>query len=339
MKRMDRMMAIVMALQQRPETAQSLADKLEVSKRTVLRDMQALAEIGIPLYALSGPGGGFRLMDGFRLPPLQLDAGEALTVLLALDGMGKYSGSPFREAKWTVADKIRSALPEQMLGQIAPLLRHVEMEVPERGTQAPFLSALMAYAAGGQWIRAEYRSVNYRRQLTLKPLRVYAAHGFWYCEAESLAHGEKRTFRVDRFVEVDETSPPPDAGAGRGEAAMQRQPLTRAPREDFRLLVKLTYRGSLLAEQDPHFGQEVHQIGEEEWRLDCILPGSEWDWAVSHFFSLGHDAEVLEPLALREELHRRAVELAELYRTGRVTPARETDVGYEKTGGSKNDET
>lgn len=83
----------------------------------------------------------------------------------------------------------------------------------------------------------------------------------------------------------------------------------------------------------------MHQIGEEEWRLDCILPGSEWDWAVSHFFSLGHDAEVLEPLALREELHQRAVELAELYRTGRVTPARETDVGYEKTGGSKNDET
>ncbi|WP_178021801.1 YafY family protein [uncultured Paenibacillus sp.] len=314
MKRMDRMMAIVMALQQRAETAQSLADKLEVSKRTVLRDMQALAEIGIPLIALSGPGGGYRLMDGFRLPPLQFDAGEALTVLLALDGMGKYGGSPFREAKWTVADKIRSALPEQMLGQIAPLLRHVEIEVPERGIQAPFLSALMAYAAGGKWIRAEYRSMNYRRQLTLKPLRVYAAHGFWYCEAESLEHGEKRTFRVDRFVEAAETSPPPGAGAGRGEA-MNRQHLAEAGRENFRLQVKLTYRGSLLAEQDPHFGQEVQQAGEEEWRLDCILPGSEWDWAISYFFALGQDAEVLEPQTMRVELHRRAADLAELYRT------------------------
>ncbi|MCH1640964.1 WYL domain-containing protein [Paenibacillus timonensis] len=312
MKRMDRMMAIVMALQQRAETAQSLADRLEVSKRTVLRDMQALTEIGIPLIALSGPGGGYRLMDGFRLPPLQLDAGEALTVLLALDGMGKYGGSPFREAKWTVADKIRSALPEQMLGQIAPLLRHVEMEVPERGIQAPFLSALMGYAAGGKWIRAEYRSMNYRRQLTLKPLRVYAAHGFWYCEAESLEHGEKRTFRVDRFVEAAETSPPPDACTDRGAEAKKGDTPAAA---DFRLQVILTYRGSLLAEQDPHFGQKVQQTGEEEWRLDCLLPGTEWDWAVAYFFALGRDAEVLEPQTLREELHRRAVELAELYRT------------------------
>ncbi|MGG1614088.1 helix-turn-helix transcriptional regulator [Paenibacillus sp. FSL K6-2441] len=315
MKRMDRMMAIVIALQQRPETAQSLADKLEVSKRTVLRDMQALAEIGIPLVALPGPGGGYRLMDGFRLPPLQLDAGEALTVLLALDGIGKYADSPFREAKRTVADKIRSALPEQMLGQIAPLLRHVEMEVPERGIKAPFLSALMAYAAGGKWIRAEYRSLNYRRQLTLKPLRVYAAHGFWYCEAESLEHGEKRTFRVDRFVEAAETSPPPGAGAGRGEAAKGTPPRAATGREDFRLRVKLTYRGSLLAEQDPHFGQEVQQVEKAEWQLDCTLPGSEWDWAVSYFFGLGRDAEVLEPQAMREELHQRALELAERYRT------------------------
>ncbi|MDU4696286.1 MAG: WYL domain-containing protein [Paenibacillus sp.] len=315
MKRMDRMMAIVMALQQRPETAQSLADKLEVSKRTVLRDMQALGEIGIPLVALPGPGGGYRLMDGFRLPPLQLDAGEALTVLLALDGMGKYADGPFRKAKWTVADKIRSALPEQMLGQIAPLLRHVEMEVPERGIQASFLSALMAYAAGGKWIRAEYRSLNYRRQLTLKPLRVYAAHGFWYCEAESLEHGEKRTFRVDRFVEAAETSPPPDVDAERGEVDQGSPHSEAAVREDFRLRVKLTYRGSLLAEQDPHFGQEVQQVEEAEWRLDCTLPGTEWNWAVSYFFSLGRDAEVLEPQALREELHQWAAELAELYRT------------------------
>lgn len=114
MKRMDRMMAIVMALQQRAETAQSLADKLEVSKRTVLRDVQALSELGVPLVAVSGPGGGYRLMEGYHLPPLQLTAEEALTLLMALDGMAKYSDGPFREARWTAKDKIRSVLPRQL---------------------------------------------------------------------------------------------------------------------------------------------------------------------------------------------------------------------------------
>ncbi|MGG6313435.1 helix-turn-helix transcriptional regulator [Paenibacillus macerans] len=317
MNRMDRMMAIVMALQQRPETAQSLADKLEVSKRTVLRDMQALSELGVPLYALPGPGGGYRLMDGFRLPPLQLDAGEALTVLLALDGMAKYSDSPFQQAKWTVADKIRSALPEQMLGQIGPLLRHVEMEVPDRGIQTPHLGALMGHAADGQWLRVLYRSQNYRRHLTMRPLRVYAAHGFWYCEAESLEHGEKRTFRVDRFEDIAATSPPPAAKAGRGEAAAgdQRSPESAAAEPALiHLHVKLSYRGSLMAEQDPHFGHEVQQVSEEEWLLDCRLPVSEWSWAVSFFFAMGPEAEVLEPQRMREDIRDRARVLAEKYR-------------------------
>lgn len=57
MKRTDRLMAILIALQQKPETAQRLADKFEVTKRTILRDMQSLSEMGIPLYSMTGPSG------------------------------------------------------------------------------------------------------------------------------------------------------------------------------------------------------------------------------------------------------------------------------------------
>ncbi|WP_270619223.1 helix-turn-helix transcriptional regulator [Paenibacillus macerans] len=342
MKRMDRMMAIVMALQQRPETALSLADKLEVSKRTVLRDIQALSEIGVPISAVSGPGGGYRLMDGYRLPPLQFDAGEALTVLLALDAMAKYSDSPFGQAKWTAADKIRSALPGPMLGQIAPLLQHVEMEVPDRRYKTPHLKALMSHAAAGRWLRVLYRSQNYRRHLTIRPKRVYAANGFWYCEAESLEHGEPRTFRVDRFEDIAETSPPQAAGAEQREGGTDVKGVegikgdrdvsdingskdvtnvksgkdsTAPPAggDTVHLRVKLTYRGSLLAEQDPHFGHEVQQTGDEEWLLDCRLPASELNWAVSFFFAMGPDAEVAEPQELRRAIRERAVALAQKY--------------------------
>lgn len=312
MKRMDRMMAIVMALQQRSETAQSLAAKLEVSKRTVLRDMQALTEIGVPLCALPGPGGGYRLMDGYRLPPLQLDSEEALTVLLALDAMTKYSDGPFQQAKWTVTDKIRSVLPEQMLGEIGPLLRHVEMEVPERYYKTPHLSALMTYSAGGQWVRALYRSQNHCRYLMLRPLRIYAAHGFWYCEADSPLHGEKRTFRVDRFEEIEVTSSPMETNPARGEEEKTARSTTGSL-ETVHLQVKLTYRGALLTEQDPHLGQKVCQVDDEEWMLDCHLPNMEWRWAVTFFFNLGLDAEVIEPKLLREEIVERAVLLAKHY--------------------------
>lgn len=312
MKRMDRMMAIVLALQHQTETAQSLADKLEVSKRTILRDVQALSEIGVPICAVSGPGGGYRLMEGYRLPPLQLDTEEALVLLLALNGMMKYSDSPFQQARWTVRDKIRSVLPEHTLGQITPLLGHVEMEVPDRRYKTPYLSELMKYAADGRWLLTLYRSQNHSRQLNIRPLRVYAAHGFWYCEAYSSQHGEVRTFRVDRFVEVEASNMPESEveqeldslSSSKGAAVLE---------QSVHIYAKLTYRGALLAEQDPHMGHLVKQTGDEEWEVAFDCPASEWNWAVDFFYYIGLDAEVLEPIRLQEELRVRAEQLVRKY--------------------------
>lgn len=314
MKRMDRMMAIVMALQQRAETAKSLADKLEVSKRTVLRDMQALSEMGVPLYAVSGPGGGYRLMDGYRLAPLQLTADEALTLLLALDGMTKYSDGPFQQARWTVTDKIRSALPEQTLGEIAPWLAHIGLEVPNRPTRTPYLNALMKYAAEGAWLHVLYRSQNYRRYLDLRPARIYAAHGFWYCEAYSHQHEETRTFRVDRIEELAALTPEEAAGL-EGTAARQESVGNgnASSGQAVRILAKLTYRGALQAEQDPDIGHFVRQTSDEEWEVGFDCPPSEWNWAISFFFRLGLDAEVLEPRLLRDLLRQQATDLMERY--------------------------
>lgn len=312
MKRMDRMMAIVLALQHQTETAQSLADKLEVSKRTILRDVQALSEIGVPIYATSGPGGGYRLMEGYRLPPLQLDTEEALVLLLALDGMTKYSDGPFQQARWTVRDKIRSVLPEQTLGRIAPLLGHVEMEVPDRRYKTPFLSDLMNYAASGEWLLTLYRSQNHSRHLTIRPQRVYAAHGFWYCEAYSVQHGEVRTFRVDRFAEM-EVSVVPQSEEGNGELRFMSPSKAVEHEQTEHIYAKLTYRGALLAEQDPHMGHLVRQTGDEAWEVAFDCPGSEWNWAVDFFYYIGLDAEVLEPVRLQEEIRQKAGQLVQKY--------------------------
>jgi len=311
LKRKDRLLAILIALQQRPETAQRLADKFEVSKRTILRDMQSLSEMGVPLYAMPGPAGGFRLMEGFQLPPLQLNAQEALTVLFALRSLTKMADTPFREARWTVADKIRAILPEQTLKQIEPVLAHVEIEVPERRAKTPHLSALLDHTAESRWIHVLYRSENHRRWLKLLPRRIYAAHGFWYCEAYSAAHEEQRTFRVDRFEQIERIDEPGDEpGKGRRQEGKRGD----RPESSIRILAKLTYRGALLAEQDFHIGDSVKQVSEEEWELDFRCPASEWGWAVRFFFTLGLDAEVIEPEHLRNELFEMANRLGDRYR-------------------------
>lgn len=313
MKRTDRLMAIVLALQQRPETAQSLAEKLEVSKRTILRDMQSLSEMGIPLYSVTGPSGGFRLMEGYRLSPLQLDSQEAMTVLFALKALTKMADTPFNRARWTVMDKISAALPDDLLRQIDPVLRHVQMDVPERKVRTPQLSALMEHTAESRWLKVLYRSVSRRRWLQLKPERLYTAHGFWYCEAFSVTHGERRTFRVDRMERMEMTDEPGEQQgmAGRHTELDVKQPVPATPT---RIVAKLSYRGALLAEQDEHIGELVKQISDEEWEVDFMCPPSEFGWAVRFFFSLGTDATVIAPQTLRYEIYRLASELCSRYK-------------------------
>lgn len=176
MKRSDRLMAIVLALGQRQETAASLADKLEVSRRTILRDIQSLTELGVPVYALNGIKGGYRLMEGYTLPPLQLDTNEALTLLLALDSMTAYADTPFNKERWTVMDKVKSILSPDTLDKIAPLLKHMTVEVPRRSYTVPHLSRLMELTAQAKWVSVFYRSQSHQRTLLIRPQKKYMPH-------------------------------------------------------------------------------------------------------------------------------------------------------------------
>ena len=72
MTKTDRLTGILLLLQERPYTARELAERFEVSRRTVIRDAEALCQIGVPLIAQDGAGGGYSLPDDFNLEPLQL---------------------------------------------------------------------------------------------------------------------------------------------------------------------------------------------------------------------------------------------------------------------------
>jgi predicted DNA-binding transcriptional regulator YafY len=316
MKRTDRLMAILMALQQRPETAQSLAAKLEVSKRTIFRDMEALAEMGVPLYAMPGPAGGYRLMDGYLLLPVHLDSREALAVLVALNAMTKLSDTPFNQARWTAIDKIRGVLPTHVMQEVEPVLTRLEMSVPDRMYKTPFMEELLKHTAADSWIRALYRSERQERWLLLKPRKIYTSRGFWYCEAYSHVHKEERSFRVDRFSQLEVSEAPDD-----GMQAADSHEKAGSEQEPIGIHVTLTYRGALLAEQDEHIGQMVRHIADDSWELDFQCPAPEYAWAVRFFYTLGRDAMVLQPERLRQDIVKKAMDLALYYQTSGITEA------------------
>jgi predicted DNA-binding transcriptional regulator YafY len=108
--RTDRLYALVeelRAVAPRPRSARWLADRFEVSARTVERDISALQQSGVPVYAEPGRTGGYCLDKARTLPPVNLTPGEAVAMALALRGL---AGTPFRAEAGTALRKLVAAM-------------------------------------------------------------------------------------------------------------------------------------------------------------------------------------------------------------------------------------
>src|SRR5438105_2641436 len=146
MTKTDRLTGILLLLQERPYTARELAERFEVSRRTVIRDAEALCQIGVPLIAQDGAGGGYSLPDAFNLEPLQLTRQEAFLLLVALSGLEQLSSTPFGTARETLRAKVRQALPASTRSEAEQLAGFVSLNPPDRERPAPFLDLLIRAA-------------------------------------------------------------------------------------------------------------------------------------------------------------------------------------------------
>ena len=113
MNRGDRLVAYLVLFQSRELLrAQDLADRFEISVRTVYRDMDALSQAGVPVYGVGGEG--YRLMEGYYLPPITFSPEEAQALALALSMLLGFSvEGETRESAEDVLEKIRSILPKR----------------------------------------------------------------------------------------------------------------------------------------------------------------------------------------------------------------------------------
>src|SRR5688572_20373523 len=105
MNRIDRMLAIVLELQARKQLrAEDLAATFRVSKRTVYRDIMALADSGVPVVAI--PGQGYSLVEGYFLPPLAFSTDEAIMLMLGVDAAAQHFDAQYRSAAQSARHKI-----------------------------------------------------------------------------------------------------------------------------------------------------------------------------------------------------------------------------------------
>jgi len=202
--RASRLVSLLLLLQTRGGmTAAALASELEVSVRTIYRDVEALGAAGVPVYAEPGPAGGIRLVDGYRTRLTGLTEHEADALLLA--------GAPAAVAQLGLGTvlaaaelKVLAALPPELRSRASRVRERFHLDAPSwfrRQDEVPALAALAEAAWNDRQIRVRYRRRDRAVQRTLDPLGLVLKGGVWYLVARH--RRSVRTYRVSRFESVE----------------------------------------------------------------------------------------------------------------------------------------
>ncbi len=201
--RASRLVQLLLLLQANGRmTAAQLAERLEVSVRTIYRDLDALSSAGVPVYAEPGPGGGCQLVDGYRTRLTGLTADEAQAMALSgLPGAAAELGLGTVLAAAQI--KVEAALPPELRGRAVRMRERFHLDAPgwfKRAEEVPHLATL----AQGVWeerrIEITYQRWDHERgeqrrtRRVINPLGLVLKAGTWYVVAT--ARGEHRTYRV-----------------------------------------------------------------------------------------------------------------------------------------------
>ncbi|PPS82397.1 hypothetical protein BZZ08_05138 [Streptomyces sp. MH60] len=207
-----RLLRLVSLLAVRPAwTCGELAERMEVTERTVRRDVARLRELGYAVDSDPGPWGGYRLRPGTRTPPLILDDEEALAVAVGLREAALSGALGGDQAALSALLKLRQVLPKR-LGDRLGDMDAAFVQTPRAGEPQVAAGTLLELAAAcrrGERARMAYRDWGGRASVRdVDPYRLVHTGRRWYFVARDVARGEWRTFRADRVERVQPTGRP-----------------------------------------------------------------------------------------------------------------------------------
>ncbi|WP_413756526.1 helix-turn-helix transcriptional regulator [Streptomyces sp. MMBL 11-3] len=279
----------------------ALADRLGVTPRTIRRDVDRLRELGYPVNASPGTGGGYQLGAGAELPPLLLDDDEAVAVAVGLRTAAGQGIEGIGESSVRALAKLEQVLPHRLRRRVGalnaftvPLLRGPRPSAVDPAV----LTELAAACRDSERLRLDYRGHDgTATRRTVEPHRLVCTEHRWYLVAWDVDRDDWRTFRVDRITPRPPHGPrfaPRESPAGDLAAYVAEGVSTRA--YTTHAVVRLHVP---LAEAAGHVPPSSGTL-EAEGPDSCLLRtgAASLDVMVIHVMLLGLPFEVLEPVEL-----------------------------------------
>ncbi len=280
-----------------------LADRLEVSGRTIRRDVERLRELGYPVESMTGPAGGYQLRAGTAMPPLLLDDEEAIAVAVGLRTAAGASVTGIEETSLRALVKLEQVLPSHLRRRVQALQRATQT-LPYTGgptVDPQCLTVIAAACRDNERVRFAYTARDQaatRREV--EPHSLVNAGRRWYLVAWDRDRTDWRTFRLDRVDRPQSTGARfhPRTLPAADAAAYVRQSLATAPyRYEARVLV---HAPADELRKRRWLGGTVEPVDDGSCRL--VTSDVNLDWLAMRVAMLGWDYEVEGPPELVERL-------------------------------------
>jgi predicted DNA-binding transcriptional regulator YafY len=300
----SRLLELLSLLQGRREWPGSeLADRLEVSGRTVRRDVERLRELGYPVESVTGPAGGYRLRAGTAMPPLLLDDEEAIAVAVGLRTAARASVTGIEETAVRALVKLEQVLPAHLRRRVAALgSATITLPVAGPTVDPQDLTAIAAACRDSERLRFAYRrrdGTDSRREV--EPHTLVNLGRRWYLVAWDRGREDWRTFRVDRLARPAATGVrfEPRRLPARDAAAYIERSITAAPHR-FEARVTLYAAADEVKSRVPSHWGVIAPIDART----CEFRAGDDDlgWLAIRVAMLDVDFEVHEPPELAERL-------------------------------------
>ncbi len=288
-----------------------LAERLEVSRRTIRRDVERLRRLGYPVESVTGPAGGYRLRAGTAMPPLLLDDEEAIAIAVGLRTAARASVAGIEETSVRALVKLEQVLPAHLRRRVGALGSATIAPPPGGPTVDPQdLTTIAAGCRDSECLRFAYRSrdgADTHREV--EPQALVNLGRRWYLVAWDRGREDWRSFRVDRLTNPGATGVrfEPRRLPTKDAASYVEQSITRAPSR-FEAKVTLHASADEITSRIPAHWGRVEPVDTD--RCEYRAGDDDLRWLALRIAMLGVDFEVQEPPELVDHVRALASRLA-----------------------------
>ncbi|MCG7385647.1 YafY family protein [Paenibacillus sp. ACRRY] len=323
MKKSERMNQMLRFINQKQQfTLQDLMQEFQISKRTAIRDIASLEELGAPIYAEYGRYGGYRLLQQMQLPPISFNTGELHALYFAMQALRSFSNLPFQATFRSIHEKFLSALSDKQRQDIENIEHRVSFKHTEQIKNSENLEFLLMAAVQNTVIQIVYQNARTSRHTkssssyvtcsnvrTIQPIALYAMRGYWYCQAYDLHKQAYRVFRCDRITSPQLTDIEPLDHIK--ELSLQdAHSLWKSSEQAISFQCRINEVGIELFQQEHFPSMKLEVITEQTYLVGSYEP-HELDFIIRYLAGYGKSIQIMKPTSLKEALRQYYLDLLE----------------------------